>query len=191
MCPAGFEGQMWKIVNTIFLWYWTFVLSGARKNVLILVMVWTAKTHVNAEMRGFVIILLVLVGVQLVLWCYFWKNRTWIFSRSLTYIFQGRICDQPCSFGTYGEACLMKCSCKNGAECNPVTGGCKCLPGFTGPDCGRTCPTGSFGQDCQSICDCKNDAWCDPLTGACACKDNYYGSKCESSCKLITFHLKI
>lgn len=40
-----------------------------------------------------------------------------------------------CPPGSYGEACTQVCRCHNNASCHPVSGQCRCAPGFTGPSC--------------------------------------------------------
>lgn len=42
----------------------------------------------------------------------------------------GLYCNETCPPGYYGEACMLPCSCSNGADCHPVTGACVCAPGF-------------------------------------------------------------
>lgn len=40
-----------------------------------------------------------------------------------------------CPQGTYGPYCVEKCDCHRDADCDPVTGQCRCPPGRTGPEC--------------------------------------------------------
>ena len=54
--------------------------------------------------------------------------------------FQGSVCANPCPSGTYGEGCVQKCSCINGAQCNAVSGVCTCQR----PGC--TCQSGYQGD---------------------------------------------
>ncbi|KAL7988821.1 hypothetical protein Chor_007740, partial [Crotalus horridus] len=42
----------------------------------------------------------------------------------------GLSCNESCSPGFYGESCQQICSCRNGADCDSVTGKCICAPGF-------------------------------------------------------------
>lgn len=35
----------------------------------------------------------------------------------------------------YGPGCELQCSCGQGGQCDPLTGKCKCRPGWTGPEC--------------------------------------------------------
>lgn len=34
----------------------------------------------------------------------------------------GSMCEHPCPLKTYGQDCLNRCFCKNGADCHHVTG---------------------------------------------------------------------
>lgn len=40
-----------------------------------------------------------------------------------------------CPPGFYGASCGRRCQCRNGANCDPVTGQCSCQPGYTGYFC--------------------------------------------------------
>jgi hypothetical protein len=43
--------------------------------------------------------------------------------------FRGDFCNKECPRGYYGEGCMSKCSCENGATCAPETGQCICTKG--------------------------------------------------------------
>ena len=45
---------------------------------------------------------------------------------------QGEVCANPCPPGTFHIDCGRRCDCYNGAECDHVTGQCRCPPGYTG-----------------------------------------------------------
>ncbi|EGT53411.1 hypothetical protein CAEBREN_19934, partial [Caenorhabditis brenneri] len=47
----------------------------------------------------------------------------------------GLLCEEECRAGRYGESCMNKCQCFNGASCDPKTGQCSCSPGWLGPTC--------------------------------------------------------
>ena len=49
----------------------------------------------------------------------------------------GTRCDQPCSFGYYGDGCEKTCPrCRTNESCDPKTGTCsRCDPGWAGPRC--------------------------------------------------------
>lgn len=36
-----------------------------------------------------------------------------------------------CPVGSYGTGCTKQCACKNEAQCDPVSGQCKCTKGNT------------------------------------------------------------
>ncbi|XP_028966336.1 laminin subunit alpha-1 [Galendromus occidentalis] len=71
-------------------------------------------------------------------------------------------------------------------QCDPVTGQCKCHPGFGGRTC-KTCDVG-FGDIAQKCIECKcnpigsNSTVCDPYTGHCICKEGVFGQHCDQ-CK--------
>ncbi|XP_030920188.1 platelet endothelial aggregation receptor 1 [Geospiza fortis] len=44
---------------------------------------------------------------------------------------QGPQCLQPCPNGTFGAGCGQRCVCAHADGCDPVTGECHCLPGWT------------------------------------------------------------
>ena len=35
----------------------------------------------------------------------------------------------------YGAFCNLTCECQNGAACDPTSGNCSCLSGYTGENC--------------------------------------------------------
>lgn len=93
------------------------------------------------------------------------------------------MCSEECPEGTYGTNCSQRCSCKNGATCDRVTGACKCGAGFSGSQCEKPCNIGFFGANCTGECACLNDAICSPSTGACQCRRGFSGNKCETRSK--------
>lgn len=42
-----------------------------------------------------------------------------------------------CANDFFGEGCLQRCLCQNGAECDPVSGSCICSPGWKGAHCNK------------------------------------------------------
>ncbi|ETE62786.1 Multiple epidermal growth factor-like domains protein 11, partial [Ophiophagus hannah] len=44
----------------------------------------------------------------------------------------GSVCAQPCPSGTYGVNCSQECPCRNGGQCDHVTGVCLCTAGYMG-----------------------------------------------------------
>ncbi|XP_058239418.1 multiple epidermal growth factor-like domains protein 9 isoform X2 [Hemibagrus wyckioides] len=68
-------------------------------------------------------------------------------------------------------------------SCDPLTGGCKCLPGYSGPRCDQ-CYSGYFRNrtgGCQP-CDCDPSGAVGPQcnsSGVCECKAGVYGDKCD------------
>ncbi|NXO88161.1 MEG11 protein, partial [Sitta europaea] len=63
--------------------------------------------------------------------------------------------------------------------CDPVTGECHCLPGWTGPQCKQGCPHGSWGRGCHMSCSCRNGASCSPQDGSCTCAPGFRGPTCQ------------
>uniref|UniRef100_A0A8B9S9H3 Platelet endothelial aggregation receptor 1 n=1 Tax=Apteryx owenii TaxID=8824 RepID=A0A8B9S9H3_APTOW len=55
-------------------------------------------------------------------------------SQSCAAGWRGPRCRQPCLNGTFGSGCSQQCSCAHAAGCDPVTGTCHCLPGWTERD---------------------------------------------------------
>ena len=49
-----------------------------------------------------------------------------------------------CRRGVFGPGCALHCSCGGGADCDPVSGQCLCVDGYTGPTC-RQGESGSRG----------------------------------------------
>lgn len=56
-----------------------------------------------------------------------------------------------CEEGYYGEDCAQVCSCTNGGRCDRVTGGCVCLPGWTG----ELCQSGDFLNIASALLHCS------------------------------------
>ncbi|KAG5191524.1 sexually induced protein 3 [Tribonema minus] len=61
--------------------------------------------------------------------------------------------------------------------------GCKCDPGYRGPDCSlRECPTGPDqmgGSGAAQGRDCSGRGICDYTSGLCKCFHGFFGTKCE------------
>lgn len=47
----------------------------------------------------------------------------------------GTSCEQRCPVGTFGVGCSQDCLCKNGGQCNSVTGTCTCIDHWAGQYC--------------------------------------------------------
>lgn len=45
------------------------------------------------------------------------------------------VCVAACAQGYTGKYCKERCDCMNGAKCEPTTGQCVCLAGYTGENC--------------------------------------------------------
>uniref|UniRef100_A0A803WFS0 Platelet endothelial aggregation receptor 1 n=1 Tax=Ficedula albicollis TaxID=59894 RepID=A0A803WFS0_FICAL len=107
--------------------------------------------------------------------------------------------------GTFGAGCGERCACAHADGCDPVTGECHCLPGWTGkgdtrpwggphcapqpwlssltvpagPQCEQGCPHGSWGRGCLMSCSCRNGASCSPQDGSCTCTPGFRGPTCQ------------
>uniref|UniRef100_A0A672JQW7 Multiple EGF like domains 11 n=1 Tax=Salarias fasciatus TaxID=181472 RepID=A0A672JQW7_SALFA len=97
----------------------------------------------------------------------------------------GLSCNESCPAGFYGENCREECSCRNGADCDGVTGACTCSPGYL--DCSLLCPAGLFGVNCSSACSCQNLLSCSHVDGSCSCRDGWqgegsFGLDCSERC---------
>ncbi|XP_059499006.1 multiple epidermal growth factor-like domains protein 10 [Stegostoma tigrinum] len=88
---------------------------------------------------------------------------------------RGQDCSSDCSALYWGTNCSQKCACRNGGQCDPLTGLCSCPPGYTGLACEDPCRPGTYGQDCSRLCQCRNGARCDRVTGACECVNGTTG----------------
>jgi hypothetical protein len=66
--------------------------------------------------------------------------------------------------------------------------GCKCDPGFRGPDCSIIeCPSGTdplSGQGSSYGRDCSGRGKCDTTSGICTCFSGFYGDFCQSTTAL-------
>ena len=65
-------------------------------------------------------------------------------------------------------------TCLNGGTCNPSTGVCSCLSGYTG----STCAT-ALGCVAGGLSSCLNGGYCNPLTGICSCLSAFTGATCS------------
>uniref|UniRef100_UPI00358E189F multiple epidermal growth factor-like domains protein 11 n=1 Tax=Myxine glutinosa TaxID=7769 RepID=UPI00358E189F len=92
----------------------------------------------------------------------------------------------PCDADHWGQDCLRLCPCQNGADCDPVSGSCSCLPGFRGRRCQLPCPANTFGPGCSLLCNCRNGGSCDQASGACMCPPGFTGTLCEQACSAHT-----
>ncbi|KAG8130776.1 hypothetical protein E2320_017501 [Naja naja] len=82
----------------------------------------------------------------------------------------------------YGLDCSERCDCSHGDGCHPVTGYCRCLPGWSGIHCDSVCAEGLWGPNCSLSCYCKNGASCSPDEGICECAPGYRGATCQRIC---------
>ncbi|KAG8222837.1 hypothetical protein J437_LFUL010340 [Ladona fulva] len=101
---------------------------------------------------------------------------------------------KPLHYGDPAHADCRPCSCNAAgtggvASCDPRTGQCRCLEGYTGRTCDR-CKEGRGGISlgCPP-CDCDpmgttlafgGRTQCDPRTGQCPCRAGAAGRRCES-----------
>ena len=81
-------------------------------------------------------------------------------------------CEHPCDGTTWGVDCKNQCLCKNGADCDPVTGACTCIRGFQGDQCESKCDVGTYGDGCTEKCYCSSghSDGCSHTDGTCICK---------------------
>uniref|UniRef100_A0A8D8M538 Multiple epidermal growth factor-like domains protein 10 n=1 Tax=Cacopsylla melanoneura TaxID=428564 RepID=A0A8D8M538_9HEMI len=92
----------------------------------------------------------------------------------------GPICATPCNEGTWGQNCSRRCECYNQAQCDVVTGECRCEPGFEGKDCMDPCVPGTWGKQCANQCTCPNPSMlCSPIDGSCSCAPGFKGYQCQ------------
>ncbi|CAG5867095.1 unnamed protein product [Menidia menidia] len=90
-------------------------------------------------------------------------------------------CTQRCPLGFYGRDCSEACRCRNGADCDHISGQCTCRTGFMGHHCEQKCPHGSYGYGCRQACDCLNNSTCDHMTGTCYCNPGWKGVRCDQA----------
>ncbi|KAI9585727.1 protein draper-like [Glossina fuscipes] len=90
------------------------------------------------------------------------------------------VCDQH----YVGPVCDIICKCKNNSSCDPQTGRCICLPGWTGEDCSQPCEEGTYGMGCKDKCPnvVHSNKSCHHITGEIVCRDGYIGLACEHPC---------
>ncbi|KAG8011001.1 Multiple epidermal growth factor-like domains protein 10 [Nibea albiflora] len=86
-----------------------------------------------------------------------------------------------CPLGFYGKDCSQICQCRNGADCDHISGQCTCRTGFMGRHCEQKCPAGSYGYGCRQVCDCLNNSTCDHMTGTCYCNPGWKGARCDQA----------
>uniref|UniRef100_A0A8D3E703 Multiple epidermal growth factor-like domains protein 10 n=1 Tax=Scophthalmus maximus TaxID=52904 RepID=A0A8D3E703_SCOMX len=94
------------------------------------------------------------------------------------------VCDDfvaGCPLGFYGRDCSQTCQCRNGADCDHISGQCTCRTGFMGRHCEQKCPPGSYGYGCRQVCDCLNNSTCDHMTGTCYCNPGWKGARCDQA----------
>ncbi|MEJ1285454.1 multiple EGF-like-domains 11 [Cricetulus griseus] len=89
--------------------------------------------------------------------------------------------------GTFGLNCSEHCDCSHADGCDPVTGHCCCLAGWTGIRCDSTCPPGRWGPNCSVSCSCENGGSCSPEDGSCECAPGFRGPLCQRSCPAAFF----
>ncbi|TMS08541.1 Multiple epidermal growth factor-like domains protein 10 [Larimichthys crocea] len=77
--------------------------------------------------------------------------------------------------------CSQICQCRNGADCDHISGQCTCRTGFMGRHCEQKCPPGSYGYGCRQVCDCLNNSTCDHMTGTCYCNPGWKGARCDQA----------
>lgn len=67
--------------------------------------------------------------------------------------------------------CHNECLCKNGGECDHVTGHCMCAHGYWGEICDLECAKHRYGKGCKKVCNCtwSNTEKCEPTDGRCLC----------------------
>lgn len=52
-------------------------------------------------------------------------------------------CPIDCRRGRFGPGCALRCDCGGGSDCDPISGQCRCVDGYTGP----TCREGESGSE--------------------------------------------
>ncbi|OXB71938.1 UNVERIFIED_CONTAM: hypothetical protein H355_006927 [Colinus virginianus] len=98
-------------------------------------------------------------------------------------------CIAGCPLGFYGKDCALICQCRNGADCDHISGQCTCRTGFMGKHCEQKCPQGTYGYGCRQICDCLNNSTCDHITGTCYCSPGWKGARCDQAGVIIVGNL--
>ncbi|PAA73691.1 hypothetical protein BOX15_Mlig020910g1 [Macrostomum lignano] len=98
----------------------------------------------------------------------------------------GDRCSRTCPRDTWGPGCQRRCDCPsiNADSCDPVTGRCRCKPGYKLPDCRARCEAGFYGLDCALVCRCPAGTKCDHRQGQCLaeCPPGRHGERCERQC---------
>ncbi|CAG0895590.1 unnamed protein product [Darwinula stevensoni] len=100
----------------------------------------------------------------------------------VAYKTEGGSCETACPRDRWGRGCVNRCECRGGRTCDPKSGGCTCMEGWTGRDCEKPCPGDRWGPECRNECDCRNGGICDVINGRCSCPPGYTGQQCQSRC---------
>ncbi|XP_052282809.1 multiple epidermal growth factor-like domains protein 6 [Dreissena polymorpha] len=102
-------------------------------------------------------------------------------------------CNIACERGYFGLNCTSKCHCKEGLNCDHVSGICsgsRCELGWTGDNCSIQCPDGTYGLNCSQTCSthCRYATLpCNKEDGRCHDEcvpgyDYHLDSKCTQKC---------
>lgn len=107
--------------------------------------------------------------------------KSWGYTCDCPAGYDGLLCEQPCSGGTFGENCAERCDCEHG-ECDSVSGACRCFPGWRGDTCDTPDATHTFScEDCANELptrSCKDD----PEPTHCYCRPGWKSPYCDQGC---------